>query len=150
MHKGHLDEKEIYEIALSFRTAIIKAVKNYEFDRSDRMSNFPFGCCDDSCDLLAYYLCDNLQIDSKQINGVYRDDDPFNTCHHVWLILNDIIIDITADQFPSLIKHSNGIYVGVESEFYKNLDDLKLQENFNIKENMRLWKDYLVIKKYII
>ena len=48
--------QDIYSVAVSFHAAILEAKYNREFDRRDRMSNFPYGCCDDSCDLLAYYL----------------------------------------------------------------------------------------------
>lgn len=109
MLNEQLDKNEIYNIAISFRTAIIKAKQNEEFTNKDRMFNFPSGCCDDSCDLLAYYLHDKYQIHVKQVNGVYRDNDFYNTTNHSWLTANDIIIDITADQFPSLIEYVNGI-----------------------------------------
>lgn len=149
MLKKHLDKNEIYNIAISFRMAIIKAKQNKEFNNKDRMFNFPRGCCDDSCDLLAYYLHDRYQIHAKQVNGVYRDNDFYNTTNHAWLTVNDIIIDITADQFPSLIEYVNGIYVGSDSEFYRQLDDIKFIDNCDIKENFRLWHDYQVILKYI-
>lgn len=149
MIKRHIDKKGIYNVAVSFRAAIVEARQNREFSKRDRMSNFPKGCCDDSCDLLAYYLRNEFQIYTKQGNGVYRDNNPYNTTNHAWLIVNDIIIDITADQFPSLIDYVNGIYVGNESKFYKNLEDTKVQENYNIKECSRLWEDYQTIVKYI-
>lgn len=145
----NISKEEIYNIAVSFRTAIIKAKQNREFSKKDRMSNFPGGCCDDSCDLLAYYLHDKFQIHAKQVNGVYHDNHFYNKTNHVWLIVNDIITDITADQFPSLIEYVNGIYVGSDSEFYKQLDDIKFVDNYNIKESPRLWQDYQVILKYI-
>lgn len=149
MLKKNLKREAIYGIIASFRTAIIKAKQNREFDRKDRMSNFPSGCCDDACDLLAFYLYDEFQIDTMQVNGIYRDGNRYNTRNHVWLIVNDIIIDITADQFPDLIKHVNGIYVGIDSVFYKNLEDIRFQNNCNIKGNLRLWGDYQIILKYI-
>ena len=149
MLKKNLRREAIYGIAVSFRTAIIKAKQNQKFDRKDRMSNFPSGCCDDACDLLAFYLYDEFQINAKQVNGVYRDDNCYNTRNHVWLIVNDLIIDITADQFPTLIKHVNGIYVGTDGVFYKHLEDIKFQNNYNIKESLRLWNDYQIISKYI-
>lgn len=67
MLNEQLDKNEIYNIAISFRTAIIKAKQNEEFTNKDRMFNFPSGCCDDSCDLLAYYLHDKYQIHVKQV-----------------------------------------------------------------------------------
>ena len=113
------------------------------------MSNFPSGCCDDACDLLAYYLQKKFHIPSKQKIGVYRDDNPESITNHVWLMVNDIMIDITADQFQSLIDYTDGIYVGVESEFYRRLENIETQENYNIENNVRLSEDYKTIIKYI-
>ena len=48
MLKKTLDRSELYTVAASFRAAIIRAKKNCEFDRRDRMPNFPSGCCDDA------------------------------------------------------------------------------------------------------
>lgn len=65
-----MKNQDIYNFAVSFRAAILEAKYNREFDRSDRMSHFPAGCCDDSCDLLAYYLYTEYGINTKQRNGV--------------------------------------------------------------------------------
>lgn len=135
MQKKHLGIQEISSIIVPFRKAIVNALLNREFSRKDRMSNFPYGCCDDYCDLLAYYLYDRFQINTNQINGVYRDSIPEEITNHAWLLLDDIIIDITADQFSSLIENDNGVYVGVESEFYQLLEDKQTLLNYDIRED---------------
>lgn len=149
MQKKHLGIREISSIIVPFRKAIVNALLNREFSRKDRMSNFPYGCCDDSCDLLAYYLYDRFQINTNQINGVYRDSIPEEITNHAWLLLDDIIIDITADQFSSLIENDNGVYVGVETEFYQLLEDKQTLLNYDIREDQRLWNDYQIILKYL-
>lgn len=149
MQKKHLGIQEISSIIVPFRKAIVNALLNREFSRKDRMSNFPYGCCDDSCDLLAYYLYDRFQINTNQINGVYRDSIPEEITNHAWLLLDDIIIDITADQFSSLIENDNGVYVGVETEFYQLLEDKQTLLNYDIREDQRLWNDYQIILKYL-
>ena len=149
MQKKHLGIQEISSIIVPFRKAIVNALLNREFSRKDRMSNFPYGCCDDSCDLLGYYLYDQFQINTKQINGVYRDSIPEEITNHAWLLLDDIIIDITADQFSSLIENNNGVYVGVENEFYQQLEDKQTLLNYDIREDQRLWNDYQIILKYL-
>ena len=146
MQNKHLEIQELFSIIVPFRKAIVNALLNREFSRKDRMSNFPYGCCDDSCDLLAYYLYDRFQINTSQINGVYRDRIPEEITNHAWLLLDDIIIDITADQFSSLIEINNGVYVGVETE---QLEDKQTLLNYNIRENQRLWNDYQIILKYL-
>ena len=149
MQKKHLGIQEISSIIVPFRKAIVNALLNREFSRKDRMSNFPYGCCDDYCDLLAYYLYDRFQINTNQINGVYRDSIPEEITNHAWMLLDDIIIDITADRFSSLIENDNGVYVGVESEFYQLLEDKQTLLNYDIRENQRLWNDYQIILKYL-
>ena len=148
MQKKHLGIQEISSIIVPFRKAIVNALLNREFSRKDRMSNFPYGCCDDYCDLLAYYLYDRFQINTNQINGVYRDSIPEEITNHAWMLLDDIIIDITADRFSSLIENDNGVYVGVESEFYQLLEDKQTLLNYDIREDQRLWNDYQIILKY--
>lgn len=149
MQKKHLGIQEISSIIVPFRKAIVNALLNREFSRKDRMSNFPYGCCDDSCDLLAYYLYDRFQINTNQINGVYRDSIPEEITNRAWLLLDDIIIDIIADQFSSLIENDNGVYVGVETKFYQLLEDKQTLLNYDIRENQRLWNDYQIILKYL-
>lgn len=60
-----------------------------------------------------------------------------------------MIIDITADQFKSLSKCDEGVYVGKENPFYKQLADIRMYDNYNIKQDTRLWNDYQIIRKYI-
>ncbi len=48
------------------------------------MSNFPVACCDDSCDLLVYYLYTVYKICTKQKVGKYQDNDPNNATNHAW------------------------------------------------------------------
>ena len=149
MQNKHLEIQELFSIIVPFRKAIVNALLNREFSRKDRMSNFPYGCCDDYCDLLAYYLYDRFQINTNQINGVYRDSIPEEITNHAWMLLDDIIIDITADRFSSLIENDNGVYVGVESEFYQLLEDKQTLLNYDIREDQRLWNDYQIILKYL-
>lgn len=141
---------DIYKIAEQFRCAIVSAKQNGEFDVRDRMHNFPGGCCDDACDLLAYYLQCEYGIASCQGNGIYRDEDADNTTNHAWLIIEDIIIvDITGSQFKYCAGFIEDIYVGDETAFYKKLDRKQTYANYDITQNERLWKDYQIIKKYL-
>ncbi|MFR4284868.1 hypothetical protein [Enterococcus sp. DIV0098] len=141
-----MKNQDIYSVAVSFHAAILEAKYNREFDRRDRMSNFPYGCCDDSCDLLAYYLYTEYGINTKQGTGTYRDNDPNNTTSHAWLVMdNGTIIDITIKQLQFFSKYDEGVYVGKENSFYKNLERHQIYENYNICQNERLWKDYQII-----
>lgn len=88
MLKRNLSKKDINNIAKSFRSAIYMAKQNGRFSRGDRMNNFPSGCCDDSCDLLAYYLCEKYSINTQQVNGIYRDDNHESITNHAYIFNN--------------------------------------------------------------
>lgn len=142
--------QDIYNIVISFREAILEAKYNRKFDRSDRMSNFPVGCFDDSCDLLAYYLYTAYEINTKQGNGRYCDNNPKNTTNHTWLVMDDgTIIDITINQFVFFSKYAEGVYVGKEIFFYKHLEGKLINENYDIMQDARLWNDYKIIMSSI-
>lgn len=143
-------KREIYDIAVSFRSAITAAKNNREFSHKDRMSNFPNGCCDDSCDLLAYYLYAKYRIHTKQGNGVYSDNNFYNKTNHAWLIMDDnTIIDITGDQFKFCAVYTEKVYVGKNNPFYKRLSRKQIMENYDITQDSRLWNDYQIILGYM-
>lgn len=138
--------RDIYNAVSAFHSAIMEAKHNNEFYWRDRMSNFPCGCCDDACDLLAYYLCDKFGMSTKQGKGFSEENDTY----HAWLIADsEIIIDITIDQFKECSEFASGIYVGKENVFYQGLEDKVIYKNCDITQDERLWSDYLKIMKYI-
>ena len=143
--------KDIYDVVIKFRLAIMEAKLNREFAFNDRMCGFPYGCCDDASDLLAYYLKTEYNIFSKQGNGVYAEGDFECITNHSWLIMNDnSIIDITADQFDEIVECREGVYIGKETTFYKKLDRKVVYENYNIAKDKRLWEIYQKIRKYMM
>lgn len=147
---GRVKNEEIYDIAATFRSAIMKAKNDRRFKAGDRMNGFPGGCCDDACDLLAYYLYDIYGIYTQQGVGTYRDKNPYNTTNHTWLVMeNGIIIDITGSQFESCAGFGVLVYVGMENFFYKGLDSKRIYENYDITKSSRLWEDYQIITEYI-
>ena len=86
--------------ASRFRAGAEKAHRQRLF-RSQPFNDFPNACCGDAPELLAQYLKENYDINSKYqcVYGVYRYDDFDNIFGHSWLVVNDcIIVDITSDQ----------------------------------------------------
>lgn len=138
-----MGENELYQIAFHFREAIVAAKRNREFDCRDRMHRFPDGCCDDTCDLFGFYLWENYRIHTNQRNGYYEAE----MTNHVWLSTdNRIIIDTTGDQFHGTW---HPVYVGMETGNYEKLSRIITQDNFDIREQSRLWNDYNAILKYL-
>lgn len=142
--------QDIYNIAVTFRAAILQAKYDRKFDIKDRMHKFPNGGCDDSCDLFAYHLATEYHFHTRQGNGIYYGDNPYNTTNHAWLITDDkIIIDLTADQFPYFYALDKGIYVGQENSFYEDLEHKQINDNYDIANSPRLWSDYVLIKNIL-
>ena len=142
-----MDQQELFDLALRFRQAIqdVKMDRNF-YDMKDRMNYFPRGCCDDSADLFGYYLLHEYHIPSKQGNGYCSKADT----NHAFTILSDgTIIDLTADQFPFLSNQHDGIYVGQQSSFYRNLGRMRVENHFDITHDDRLWHDYQAIYAHL-
>jgi hypothetical protein len=142
---------KIYELAKKYRNAIEEAKEEGEFIKDVRFCQFPSGCCDDACDLLAQYLLEH-GIRTHQVLGAYRDGIFENNTGHAWLIKGKIIIDITGDQFRYdriFLNFNEPVYVGRENEFYRLFERDRICENIDIKSNVRLYNLYKTISKYI-
>jgi len=61
--------------------------------------NFPQGSCLDTCFILASYLTSRNNISLTCVSGEYMTNNGRIT--HSWLVYEDWIIDITADQFKN-------------------------------------------------
>ena len=108
---------EISELVTKFRTAL-ENMNSVDFTGTSlSVSKFPNACCDDASLLLASYLADNGYPNINLIRGSDGGKDgEFRS--HVWLKLDDINIDITADQFngngyinPPIILESNNSFL---------------------------------------
>ena len=141
----------IYVLAREFRIAMEDAKAAREFVKDIRFRQFPLGCCDDTCDLLAQYLLEH-GIRTRQVSGAYRDGVFENNTGHAWLIKGSTIIDITGDQFrydKIFLNFNESVYVGRKNDFYKLFEIDSIHENFNIKSNARLHNLYKIILGYI-
>mgnify|MGYP001103032460 FL=1 len=132
---------KIYELAKKYRNAIEEAKEEGEFIKDVRFCQFPSGCCDDACDLLAQYLLEH-GIRTHQVLGAYRDGIFENNTGHAWLIKGKIIIDITGDQF-----RYDRTFLNFNEPVYVERD--RICENIDIKSSVRLYNLYKTISKYI-
>jgi hypothetical protein len=85
-------KKEINDRACRFRTAIDKCDKN---KLSDNLKKFPIGSCSAASYLLAQFL--KNEFGTFDLLHSERHVPKFQT--HAWLQKDNLIIDITADQF---------------------------------------------------
>lgn len=122
--------KNIEKLVRRFREAIDVAAEKDEFYRIPPFSNFPRDCCDLTCDLLQYYLSE-YGIEVKQVNGEYWDTKDRLSRHHVWLKLDEnIVIDITGDQFNKefgRLYYMDSVYIGEEIRTHKKFCERKPQ-----------------------
>ncbi len=109
-----------------FRKAIDNAKDNKEKNLFFR--NFPAGQCGHASDMLAQYLIDNGISKIEYVNGTYYgkdSDDSFDFQSHAWLVVNGLIIDITADQFMNReppLQNDLPIYIGPINAFYRQFE----------------------------
>ena len=113
--------EELINIVVEFREAIEKAMSEGLFERDFCFNHFPRGCCGDATDLLGHYLLVH-GIRTKYVCGNYYGEDEGNGQSHAWLLLNDeVIIDITGDQFKYnhiFLNYSTPVYIGPCDEFH--------------------------------
>jgi hypothetical protein len=96
-----MKEKDLIKIkalATNFRSAIEKCDKSVLIT----FENFPRGSCGDACLLLAKYLQNNGCGVFNYICGVIYGPEEYDEQSHAWLERDDVIVDITADQFPDI------------------------------------------------
>ena len=109
------DIKKIKNLAEAFRSAL-ESVPKYEFSSSLSFTEFPKGCCDDASLLLAAYFSDNSVTGAKRILGLKDGDQSIET--HVWLKIDNILVDITADQFNENGYNLEKVIVTESSKFH--------------------------------
>lgn len=115
-------ETEIQRLALEFRQAIDLAQKNGKFVSDITFYSFPHGCCGDACYLLGQYLLEH-DIESTYVCGNYYYDNPEEGAQsHAWILVNELIVDITGDQFnlyEEFINYNIPVCVGKIDAFHK-------------------------------
>jgi hypothetical protein len=87
----------VEQVATRMRVAL-EAVPLSELPIS--MSSFPAGSCGDVCLLLGAYLADNGLREFEYVSGDRGSKADNTWTSHAWLASGDLIVDITADQFP--------------------------------------------------
>ncbi len=131
----------IVKEAIRFRKAIDAAHDNCEF--KDTMRYFPKGCCEISSDLFAYYL-EKLRIKAKEICGEYDTGNKETSGRHVWVDVNGLVVDLTADQF-----FGSTIYCGPYTDFYNSMEIIREEKPYDIMNNRLLSEDYKVIMSHL-
>lgn len=86
-------------------------------------SSFPSACCDDTSELLGLYLKKYHNLNSEHIRGLGLGNNT-NTSH-VWLVCDNFIIDITADQFNDRGYELPSVIIEKKSTFHESFHTIK-------------------------
>jgi hypothetical protein len=149
--------KRVSFLAIEFRKAVECAQNEGAFNGNQILSRFPKGCCGEISSLLAKYLFEN-GINSYEVSGTFRSENPEETQSHAWLMLEgNTIVDITGDQFknnPLFQYFSKEVYIGPMNDFYELFEDIAKfpYEDFTegtSKINIQRKKNYEIILGYI-
>ncbi|HBN08982.1 MAG TPA: hypothetical protein DD435_10160 [Cyanobacteria bacterium UBA8530] len=114
MSKSGIDR--LRSLAEQFRAAIVRCPKEM---LPVALQRFPRGACGTSCDLLGQYLIDSEHSSVEYICG-HR-----GIQSHAWLLVEGLIIDITANQFQEI---GSEIIIKKGSRFHKSfIEDFRRQ-----------------------
>ncbi|EHR6782880.1 TPA: hypothetical protein I7272_24405 [Vibrio parahaemolyticus] len=91
------------------------------------VATFPGGCCDDSSRLLAAYLADNGIEGARLIHGSMGGSRS-ELRSHDWLLINNLIVDITADQFNSKEYENERVICTENSQFHSSFQTKDMGE----------------------
>lgn len=111
----------LFQIALSFRTAIEEAVRAGEIPE---MMSFPRGCCGFASELLQRYLIEEQGTFTWYMSGRYGYG--WDGESHAWVeTMDGTVIDITGDQYKyKKFKFAEPIYVGPRSDGFHDKFEL--------------------------
>lgn len=140
--------KKLEALVFGFRNAIELAKDNNEPGYFFR--KFPTGQCGHTSDILAQFLIDNGIGPVRYINGTYYGEDGSVMQSHTWLVVKDLIIDITADQFryhAEPLTNNTPVYIGPMNEYYQLFDTThgSNHEHFGLE---RQWTNYHELKMW--
>ncbi len=125
---------QLYKIAVSFRQHLVEIIQNSTVGID--LQNFPGGACETTSILLGHYLLSKgyettvVYASRYERDYAYLDDEIETEKGHVWLNINDNIIDITADQFEDC---NLSVIVSDNSDFH---DTFKIKSQTNISKEI--------------
>jgi hypothetical protein len=115
------EENKIKELSVRFREAILKC-DSLELPSS--LADFPSCSCADASILLGTYLIDNGINPFSLIKGKRGKGSAFET--HYWLEKDNMIVDITADQFDDISDEI--IITSIDSNWHNSFEKEIIRE----------------------
>ena len=126
-----METLQLLEMATNFRKAIESIPPKV---RPIGMQRFPCGACSDTALLFGTFLADRSISGFKYICGERgsKIDDTWTS--HAWLQRDDLVVDLTADQFPDA---ATGVIVSKPSPWHMQFRTQPGQES-----DFREWSGY--------
>lgn len=116
------------------------------------LENFPTGSCCDASTLLGTYLKDNGLGDFYFVKGSRGEEAELET--HYWLEKEDIIVDITADQFAGI--NEEVIVTSTDSKWHKSFTKTILRkahhreiEAVDVRDHLDAVYDFILLNMEI-
>ncbi|MCP4124426.1 MAG: hypothetical protein GY751_22005 [Bacteroidetes bacterium] len=106
--------EKLYLASKDFRNAIDTCYR----ELGVAFSSFPRGSCGEAAPMLGTYLIEQGLGEFQYMLGDYGSIEGGNWSSHAWLQSGNLIVDITADQFPDIDKK---VIVQEDHEWHKNL-----------------------------
>lgn len=138
-----MNVKEIRKAAVDFR----KSIEFCGASLGIAFENFPSGSCGDTVPLLGTYLIDLNFGNFQYMLGNYGNHEKGTWKSHAWLQSNDLIIDITADQFDEITEK---VIVEKDALWHKNLNGKFLHlANYRIYDSNTVSRLNSIYKKIV-
>jgi hypothetical protein len=105
-----MEPSELYEIATRFRRAV--EARQASLRLFWMRDGFPTECCREASDMLGVFLGDRYAVEATVVRG------QLDGLSHAWLLIDGLIVDITADQFPDRFPNAKPVIVSSESTMH--------------------------------
>lgn len=107
---------ELHEIATRFRRAI--ETRQSSLRLFWLRDGFPKGCCREASDMLGVFLHDRFAKEATVVCGQLNDHS------HAWLVIDGLIVDITADQFLDRFPNAKPVIVSSDSAMHAQFREI--------------------------
>lgn len=113
-------QKDLLTIATKFRHSLDSLKSSGKLPKI--LNSFPNGTCGTVTDSFIYYLKTKYDLEAETLRGTFKG------CSHTWCKIDDIYIDLTADQFNRYNFYYNKIIVCHQDEYplNKHLENIHL------------------------
>lgn len=105
----------IAELVKVFRDALILELNEADFIDTE-LSDFPYGSCEVTSQMLALYL------ESEGIKDVVYTRNQLESSIHYWVVVDDLTVDLTVHQFSEV---DEDFIVASESTFHRKFELLE-------------------------